>query len=99
MIRGKNQVRIGIDFGNTIVRFVRKDDQPESEWVEIDGATETIRRLVNQYGADHVFIITKAVPREQAKTLLWLKLHWEIDRPYTRKRSYRATGLKVDNIF
>lgn len=46
MIRVKNQVRLGIDFGNTIVKFVRKDDQPESEWVEIDGATETIRRLV-----------------------------------------------------
>lgn len=95
----KNQVRLGIDFGNTIVKFVRKDDESESEWVEIDGATETIRRLVERYGAEHIFIITKAVRRDQTKTLLWLKQHWEIDRPSARKRCYRATGLKVDNIY
>ena len=98
-IRVKNQIRLGIDFGNTIVQFVRKDEQSESECVEIDGATETIRKLVNRYGAEHVYIISKAVPREQTKTLLWLKAHWGIDRPSARKRSYRATGLKEDNIY
>lgn len=58
--------RIGIDFGETIGRVEDDSAYPFS--------LEMIRHLVSKFGAEDVFIVSKAGPQMQERILQWLEV-------------------------
>jgi hypothetical protein len=73
--------RIGIDFGGTIGWIENDDPFPH--------CISTLIELKNIYGAENIFIVSKAGLSIRDKILDWLKKHnfWEI------------TGLLPDNVY
>lgn len=72
--------RVGIDFGETIGRI--DEDEP------LPYAFEMIRHLVSKFGEENNFIVSKAGPDMERKTLEWLD----------RNNFYSQTGFLKSNI-
>ena len=77
------QYRIGIDIGRVIITpgddsadtsFLRGGIQDALNTQPYPGAIESIRRLVHLFNR-RVWLVSKAGPRTQEKTLLWLEHH------------------------
>jgi len=90
------QNRIGIDIGRVIISpgddsadtsFLRGSIQDALNTPPYPGAFETITRLVKRY-AGRVWLVSKAGPRTQEKTLLWLEHH----------RFYQFTGVGKQQV-
>lgn len=62
----KHPIRIGIDFGNTIGEI---NESPAPH------AFEIIKHLVHKFGAENVFIVSKAGPVMVERIILWLRMH------------------------
>mmetsp|Transcript_40688 Transcript_40688/g.85480 ORF Transcript_40688/g.85480 Transcript_40688/m.85480 type:complete len:166 (-) Transcript_40688:430-927(-) len=57
--------RVGIDFGETIGKIEEEEPLPL--------AFEMVRHLVGKFDAENVFIVSKAGPDMERKTLAWLE--------------------------
>jgi hypothetical protein len=86
--------RIGIDFGGVIVRSLHEDTGEDTshrsssgEQVARDGAFDAIRHLCSACDG-RVWIVSKAGPRMQERTLAWLQ---SVD-------CYSRTGLLPDHV-
>jgi hypothetical protein len=86
--------RIGIDFGGVIVRNLREDrgedtslQNSSASEAARDGAFEAIRLLCSAFDG-RVWIISKAGPRMQERTLAWLQ---SVD-------FFSRTGLEPDHV-
>lgn len=83
-------MRIGIDFGNCIVKSDRSAAEAESKWVEIYGALHAIRSLIAINGAENVYIISRVgSDKTRLRTLEWLLAN----------DVYKTTGLRELNVF
>jgi hypothetical protein len=86
--------RIGIDFGGVIVRNLHEDTGEDTslqnssgEQAAIDGALDAIRQLCSACNGQ-VWIVSKASPRMQERTLSWLQsVHF-----------FSCTGLQPDHV-
>lgn len=90
------QHRLGIDIGRVIITpgddnadtsFLRGSIQDALNTKPYPGAFETILKLVLLFNHE-VWLVSKAGPRTQEKTLLWLEHH----------KFYQRTGLFRENI-
>ncbi len=87
--------KIGIDVGGVIMANHNKSEdtsffganylQSEAE----EGAFEGIKTLIDYYGAENVFIVSKCGTNTQRKTMEWLGY---LD-------FYDATGFRIENIY
>ena len=68
--------RIGIDIGNVIIGGHSRDTSLLGEnylqALPVDGAVEGVRTLVECFGQEHVFLVSKAGAWMQIKTRKWL---------------------------
>lgn len=88
-------VRVGIDVGGVIIDS-RKNDGTDTSFIDgdfmrttaVDGSFETIKVIIECFGAENVFIISKCGPAIQEKTLSWLK----------GRQFYESTGFLIENI-
>ena len=87
--------KIGIDVGGVIMTSHNKSEdtsffganylQSEAE----EGAFEGIKTLIDYYGAENVFIISKCGTNTQKKTIEW----------FTYQDFYGKTGFREENIY
>lgn len=85
---------LGIDVGGVIIG--RGDDKNDTSFFSdsflktpaMDGAFEAIRKLTDDFGQSHVFIVSKCGEKVQKKTLQWLKHH----------DFFRTTGMREDHV-
>jgi hypothetical protein len=73
-------MKIGIDIGGVLTGAATQEDTTffsdrYLETPEIEGAFGAVSRLVNLFGPDSVFLVSKAAPSTQLKTLEWLDHH------------------------
>lgn len=88
-------VRIGLDVGGVITDRIKNDNTDTSFKSDnflltsaVPGAFEAVALLTETYGAENVFIISRAKPKTQDKTLQWL----------AHKNFYAQTGFRRDNL-
>ncbi|KRX05585.1 hypothetical protein PPERSA_12763 [Pseudocohnilembus persalinus] len=89
----KNQtVKIGIDFGNVIVGSDPNANDPDEDTMfgenylqvkAIPDAIEGVKFLVEKFGADNIYIVSKAKQKMQGKSLNWMQ-HYDF---------YNKTGI------
>lgn len=77
--------RVGIDFGNTIGRI---ETHRGWEREPFPHAIEMIAHFVAKFGANNVFIVSKANKAMQDLTLVWLEKH----------NFYAETGFLKENV-
>lgn len=85
-------MRLGLDYGNTIVgpesgEHLTEDKTGPANFAK-PGAIMAISKLIAVFGEENTFIISKARPRTQEKILAWLK-----DNEF-----YKKTGFLPANI-
>ena len=86
--------RIAIDIGGVISTYFPGKSKTSEEWfttrdTEVPRAMLSIRELVKRFGADNVFIISKAGPRMAKLSKAWLLDVMELEA---------ITGFKPNNI-
>ena len=76
------EVIIGLDIGGVLTDQKRNDGTDTSfrsdnflKTTPVEGAFEGVQSLVQRYGADNVFIISKCGPVIESKTRQWLDFH------------------------
>ena len=90
-----SKIVFGIDFGGVITSTDKKSTQDtffkgdHLKTKALEGAFEGVKRLVNMCGASNVYIVSKAYPNTQRKTLEWLEHH----------DFYGKTGLHPDHVY
>ncbi len=87
--------RLGIDVGRVIIDGSNNDNTDTSFFggnylatTAVAGAFEAIRQLVQYFGADNTFIVSKCYPPIQEQTRKWLAHH----------EFYERTGVKPENV-
>ena len=87
--------RIGIDIGRVIIAgdgpdtsFVGGSDEEALRAPSIDGAFPSIARIVEAFGSENVFLVSKCGKRVEARSRLWLAHH----------RFYAETGVLEKNL-
>ena len=72
--------RIGLDVGGVIIDAIANDNTDTSfrsdnflATTAVKGAFEAIKKLVEAYGSENIFIISKCGPEIERKTRLWLE--------------------------
>lgn len=92
--------RIGIDFGGVIV--IKDENMTEghgkedtsffgANWKQTpyeEGVFEEVKRLVDAFGPNNVYIVSKCGPSFQKKTMEWLKYH----------KFFEKTGMLIGNV-
>ena len=89
-----NIMRIAIDIGGVISQHQSGNPRKNTNWrltrdSEVSRAMLSIRELVQRFGADNVFIISKAGPTMAKLSLTWLIDTMAIDE---------ITGFKTEDI-
>ena len=86
------KVRIGIDIGGVITAGLRERENDDGTYKNTppkDGCLEVIADLCKKYGAENVFIISKACnERRRQANLAWL----------VNNRFYETTGMPPKNV-
>jgi hypothetical protein len=85
-------MRIGIDIGGVIIGGQGEDTFFSADFLDtppISGAFDAIRSLVNEHGAENVYIISKCGPTVQTKSIIWLFEH----------DFFFLTGMRPENVF
>jgi 5'(3')-deoxyribonucleotidase len=68
--------RLGIDFGNTIIRVLTStDDQQHLKQQEFPGAASTIQELAKHCFGKELYVISKVNPGGKEKVLEWMRDH------------------------
>jgi hypothetical protein len=86
--------RIGIDVGGVIIDRANDDTDTSFfsdnylETTPVSGAFDAIRKIVQYFGPENVFIVSKCGPNTERKTRSWLAHH----------RVYEMTGLLQANV-
>lgn len=88
--------KFGIDFGGVICSSGNSNNNNEDTMFsenylntpKIEGSFEIITNLIKKYGSAHVFIISKAYPNMQRKTINWLK----------HNKFPEITGFDMNNV-
>lgn len=87
--------RIGIDIGRVIIQgdgpdtsFVSGSEEDALRAPAIDGAFESLARLVPRFGAGNVYLVSKCGKRVEARTRTWL----------AHNRLFEATGILEENL-
>lgn len=89
-------VRIGLDVGGVIIDRIRNDGTDTSFKSDnflltsaVPGVFAAVELMTRAYGAENVFIISKAKPKTQDKTLRW----------FEHKEFYATTGFLHSNVY
>lgn len=88
------RVKVGIDAGGVLIARMTGPNGSDTFFSDryldtppVDGAFEAVAKLVELYGADNIFIISKCGAQVQNKTLEWLN-----------NLKFYDTGFKKSNI-
>ena len=84
----------GIDFGGVILQYdgsflLDEKDNSYLEAKQQPKAFETIKLIINKYGKENIFIVSKAKAKMRKKISNWLKKH----------EFYHQTGFDINNLF
>jgi hypothetical protein len=89
-------MKLGLDFGNTIVSSERPiiaisspEGQNKSRWIEKAGASYVVSKLIQELKPENVFIVSKATANTAARTRKWLE----------ETGFYERTCLSPENVF
>lgn len=98
MPKRQKQVRIGIDIGRVIINGKQDDLQRElgergrkQNYLHIPPVSESfryIKRLVQRYGAENVWLISTCGERREERSRAWLE----------ERGFYRETGVRRDQV-
>src|SRR3989338_6047305 len=89
-------LRLGIDVGGVIISRGHHESRDTTfftgnylETPPVVGAFDAIRRLIEEkFGQDNVFLVSKAYPKTQRKTLEW----------FDAQGFYQKTGINPQNV-
>ena len=87
-------MKIGIDIGRVIIggdtdkpdQFFSKDYLNATA---VENAFESIKKLVDKYGKENIYLVSKCGESTQKKTLLWLE----------HTRFFEITGMHESNVY
>lgn len=89
-------MRIGIDIGGVLIGPSSSAEDKDTNFFSdnylktpaVDGAFSAITKLVNILGTDKIYLVSKAAPSTQVKTLEW----------FDDRKFYDKTGFAAHNI-
>src|SRR5438045_1669903 len=87
--------KLGVDIGRVIIQgdgpdtnFLDASEEDAMRAPAMAGVVESLGRLVERFGGDNVWIVSKCGPRIEARSRAWL----------ARRRFFEATGIVRENI-
>lgn len=90
-------MKVGIDIGNVLT--TKDTDNPSAAFSndpyqylnapQMEGAYDSVRELVEMFGTENVYLVSKCGKKMQEKSAKWLKY----------QRFYEITGVQEENVF